>query len=98
MPGHIAAKVGVRAGDVLCELGGCRLKDDDLASMPRIIRESVQREKRMVVARKTDGVYRIVSFNFPVGLMGVRFCEKRVNEHEFNEIQVAYCGFQNKSK
>ena len=85
--------------DVWCEFGAYRLRDDgDLRPVWSSIRENAQKEKRLVVARKVEGGYKILSFDFPAGPMGIGIDGKQVNGHEFEKIQKAYREYLDKGK
>ena len=89
----------MQVDDVWCEFGAYRLRDDgDFRPVFSSVRENAQKEKRLIVARKVGDGYKILSFDFPAGPMGICFDEKKVNGHDFEKIQKAYREYQDKSE
>lgn len=89
--GSSARAAGVLPGDVFCEFGTYRLRDDGgFSAVVSSVQEFAQKEKHLIVARKVGDGYRIIPFKLPVGKMGIRICDKQVAGHEFEKIQKAY--------
>ena len=91
IPNTIAARKGVKMGDVVCVLGSYDLtKDANLYTLKLAIMDARNSEKRLVVARKVDNSYRIYDFPFPKGLMGVGIGSILI--HDYDKLMEAYKG------
>ena len=84
-----AALKGVKEGDVWCRLGAYDItKTSNVLDVIKPMQVARNEEKTLVVARKVEDVYKIYSFQFPVGLMGIEIADKVI--HDYGKLIKAY--------
>ena len=96
-PTLMAGKQGVKAGDLWCRLGTYDiLKSKNIYDLSAPLKASINTEKELVVARNEGGEYKILSFKFPVGQMGIEVNAKTISD--FDKLKKAYRAYCEKEK
>ena len=92
-----AAELGVQEGDIWCRLGTYDvLKAGNIHEVTAAIQACRSAEKELIVARKEGDAYKILSFKFPVGAMGIRIISKNIPD--FDKLAQAYRAYCEKEK
>ena len=94
--GSFAAQLGLSVGDVVCNYGGYDIMtSNDTYEFGKANTALRNKKKDIVVARKSEGSFTILTYSFPEGVMGFRF-DTRENV-DYEKIKLAYQAFR-KSK
>ena len=84
-----AEKQGVQVGDIWCHFDSYDiLKSKSIYEVVELIETCENKEKELIVARKDDDDYQILTFKFPVGHMGIRASDMKISD--ILDVQKAY--------
>ena len=88
-----AADLGVQVGDIWCHFDSYDiLKSKTIFEVIEPIKNCDNKEKELIVARKDNNEYKILTFKFPVGHMGIRASDMKISDAlELQNVYRAYC-------